>query len=268
MFHSVGTCATAGLTAGWEVGRVVVVRSRGRVDPGKKAAAEGAVRAACGVTRAFYDGNACPGFVTRLAEKLLKQRDPSRRNVKERAEQGLAAVSRGAVENKDGLVCLTAACRSECGQFPCAMSRVLRARAAQSALAELGGSGVTVGGTTVAMPSGGVFAAGKGRGGGKGGGGPAARLPGKSSRAERDVAAPPLGGFGVSDFSGAPLGMSVAARKAEAAAAVNTKAAVARLSAQVSGFHQQGWEHMSKAEADEVTAALGHCLSRRAAVRR
>ena len=59
--------------------------------------------------------------------------------MRERAEQGLAAVYRGAVENKDGVACLTAACRSECGLFPCIKSKVLRARAAQGALAELGG---------------------------------------------------------------------------------------------------------------------------------
>ena len=268
VLHSVGTCATAGLAAGWEEGKVPVVRSRVRVDPGRKTSTEAAVRGACGLKRAFYDENPCSVFVSRMADKLLKQRDSERRTAKERAEKGLAALTLGDVEDEDGLVCFAAACRSDCSQYPCGAARVLRARAALSALSELGGSGVTVGGTTVAMPSGGASAWGGGRGGGKGGGGLAARHPGKSSRAERDVAAPPLGGFGVSDFSGAPLGMSVAARKAEAAAAVNTKAAVARLSAQVSGFHQQGWEHMSKAEADEVTAALGHCLSRRAAVRR
>ena len=260
VLHSVGTGATAGLAEGWEEGKVPAIRTRVRVDPGKKTSAEAAVRGACAYKRAFYDENPCSVFVSRMADRLLKQRDSGRRTVTERAEKGLAALALGDVEDEDGQVCFVAACRGDCTQYPCGAARVLRARSAQNALSELGGSSVTVGGTTVAMSSGGASARGGGRGGGKGGGGPAARHPGKSTRTERDDSAQPLGGFGSPDDSGAPPGASMAARRGEAAAALNTKAAVARVGAQVSGYYQQGWEHMSKAESDEVAAALGAAI--------
>lgn len=260
VLHSVGTGATAGLAEGWEEGKVPVIRTRVRVDPGRKTSTEAAVRGACAFKRAFYDENPCSVFVSRMADRLLKQRDSGRRTAKERAEKGLAALTLGDVEDEDGLVCLAAACRGECSQYPCGAARVVRARSALSALSELGGSGVTVGGTTVAMSSGGASARGGGRGGGKGSGGLAARHPGKSTRTERDGPAQPLGGFGAPDDSGASPGASMAARRGEAAAALNTKAAVARVSAQVSGYYQQGWEHMSKAESDEVSAALGAAI--------
>ena len=249
VFHPVGTCATAGLDDGWEAGRVAAARVRVRVDPGKLAVAEAAVRAAIGASRLFYDSAACPGFVRRLGKALQRQRDSAKRSVRERAGLGLAAVSQGAVEDEDCAACLKAACRGECELYPCMKVRVLRARSAQDALSELGGKGVTVGGVTVAMPSGGSS------GGGKGAGGPASRRAGKSSRDEHD-------GHGDEeiDFSGAPPGTSEAERRAAAVAAVNTRAAVARASAQVNSFLQQGWEHMSKAEAGEVTAALGAAI--------
>ena len=255
VFHPVGTCATAGLDEGWEVGRVAAARVRVRVDPGKLAAAERAVRAASGSSRMFYDGALCSRFVGRLGKALQKQRDPARRSVRERAGEGLAAVSKGAVEGGDCAPCLKAACRSECELYPCINVRVLRARSAQGALSELGGKGVTVGGATVAMPSGGASSTGGGRGGGRSAGGPAPRRAGKSSRDERD-------GYGDEeiDYSCVPPGMSEAECRAAAVAAVNTRAAVAKASAQVNGFLQQGWDHMSKAEAGEVTAALGAAI--------
>lgn len=253
MFHTIGTSATAGLGAGWEEGRVAEARPRVRVDPQKKAAAEGAVRAACGATRTFYDEAACSRFIPRLAKALSKKRDPSRRSVRERAEAGLAAVARGAVADKDGEVCLQAACRGGCLHYPCVASMVVRAKAARGALAALGGDGVTVGGVTVALPSGG--GASTGGGGGAGGAGP--RRSGKSTRAEREGVVPPPGGGEDFDFGALAEGAPAAAGEAEAAAVLNTRAAVARVSAQVNTLCQAGWDHLCRAEADEVTAALG-----------
>ena len=253
VFHVVGTGATDGLGAGWDVGRVAVPRMRVRVDPGKKAAAIKAVRAACGEARSYYDEAICSDFVGRLGKGLSKGRDADGRSVKERAAAGLAAISRGAGENEDVKACLKAACRGDCGLFPCLPAKVLRAAVSRAKLSELGGGDVSVSGATVVMPS--------------GGGGRAARAAsrqlGKSTRGARDGAEAGSGGEAALDFDFSampPAGLSAAERKAEAAAEVNTRAAVARASAQVNGFRQQGWEHMCAAEAAEVTAALAEAI--------
>lgn len=250
VFHRVGTGALDGLGAGWEEGRVPAPRARVRVDPGKKASAINAVRAASGEARLFYEEAVCSEFVRRLGEALSRRRDPEKRGVKERAAAGLAAVSRGLPEDKDGEACMRAACRGECGFYPCLSAKVLRVRLARARLGELGGGDVSVSGAAVVMPrlcSGGRAVVASPR-----------RL-GKSSRAARDVdASPAPSGDDVElDFSNVPpAGVSGATRRAEAAAEVNTRAAVARASAQVNGFRQQGWEHMDQGEADEVVAAL------------
>ena len=253
VFHAVGTGATDGLGAGWAEGRVPVPRTRVRVDPGKRAAAINAVRAASGEARSFYDEAVCLDFVPRLAKSLSKGRDPAGRSVKERAVAGLAALGLGQCDTvgRDLEACLKAACRGGCGLFPCLPASVLRAGLAQAKLSELGGGNVAVSGASVVMPSG---------GGGRAGGATLRGL-GKSSRAARDGEAEVAGDEAAFDFSAVPpAGLSGAERKAEAAAEVNTRAAVARASAQVNGFLQQGWEHLCAAEAEEVVAALAEAI--------
>ena len=253
VFHVVGTSATDGLGVSWEEGRVLAPRVRVRVDPGRKATAIKAVRSACGEARSYYDEAVCREFVPRLGKALSKGRDPDGRSVKERAAAGLAAIGRGAGEGKDVEACLKAACRGACGFFPCLPAKVLRAAVSHAKLSELGGGDVAVSGASVVMPSG---------GGGRVAGAAPRRL-GKSSRAARDQEAVSSGGEAALDFDFSavpPAGLSAAERKAEAVAEVNTRAGVARASAQVNGFRQQGWGHMSAAEAAEVTAALAEAI--------
>ena len=251
MFHRVGTGALDGLGAGWEEGRVPALRARARVDPGKRAAAINAVRSACGEARSFFDEAACGEFARRLGEALSKRRDAEKRGVRERAAAGLAAIRLGASEGKDVEACVRAACRGECGLFPCLSAQVLRKHLASAQLRELGGGDVSVSGAAVVMPSG---------GGGRSAG-PAPRGLGKSSRASREDEAFLSADDAAPDFSCVPpAGVPGASRRAEVAEEVNTRAAVARASAQVNGFRQQGWEHMNQGEADEVVAALAEAI--------